>query len=191
MIKIGITGGIGSGKSVVSDLLELEGIPIYRADDESKRLTDTSPVVRNKLIALIDDRIYINDTLDRQRLAGLIFDDEGLLKKVNDIIHPVVLHDFQQWVTKQTSNFCALESAILFESNFEKEVDTILMVYASVELRLKRVRLRDGVSEAEVLKRMNNQLPNELKRERADFVIINDEIRPIIPQVERFCSFVV
>ena len=196
MIKIGITGGIGSGKSVVSNLLSLEGIPIYRADDESKHLTDTSPVIRKKLISLIDDSLFINDKLDRQRLAALIFNDETLLKKVNEIIHPEVKNDFLHWVARQASScnkrkYCALESAILFESNFEKEVDVVLMVYAPVELRLKRVRLRDGTSEEEILKRMRSQLPDDLKRAKADFVIINDDLQPLIPQVERFCSLVV
>ena len=198
MIKIGITGGIGSGKSVISTLLTMEGIPVYKADDESKRLTDTSPVVRKKLMALIDDSIFTHDKLDRQRLATLIFNDEALLKKVNGIIHPEVKDDFRQWVAKLPSAgadaklpsmFCALESAILFESNFEKEVDVILMVFAPVALRLKRVRLRDGVSEAEILKRMSNQMPDDLKREKADYVIINDDIQPVIPQVERFMKF--
>ena len=188
-IKIGITGGIGSGKSVISNLLTMEGIPVYKADDESKRLTDTSPVIRKKLIALIDDSIFTHNKLDRQRLATLIFNDEALLKKVNGIIHPEVREDFRQWVARQASTpsmCCALESAILFESNFEKEVDVILMVFAPVELRLKRVRLRDGISEAEILKRMSNQMPDDLKREKADYVIINDDIQPVIPQVEHF-----
>jgi len=189
MIKIGITGGIGSGKSIVSTLLALDGIPVYRADDESKRLTDTSPVIRKKLKSLIDDSIFIADKLDRQRLASLIFNDATLLKKVNSIIHPAVKQDFQQWVANQAANYCVIESAILFESNFEKEVDVILMVFAPVELRLKRILLRDGAPKAEILKRMNSQLPDEIKREKANFVIINDDIHPIIPQVEQFIRF--
>jgi len=186
MIKIGITGGIGSGKSVVSNLLALEGIPVYRADDESKRLTDSSPVIRKELIALFDDSIFINGRLDRQRLASQIFDNETLLKKVNGIIHPKVKKDFQQWVAKQTSACCALESAILFEANFEQEVDVVLMVYAPVELRLMRVQKRDGVPEAEIIKRMSRQMPDDLKCEKAHFVIINDDIQQVIPQVENF-----
>ena len=188
MIKIGITGGIGSGKSVVSSLLEIEDIPVYKADDESKRLTDTSLDIRKEMQAFIDDSIYINDRLDRQRLASLIFNDEALLKKVNGIIHPAVKKDFNEWVTKQVSEICALESAILFESGFEKEVDVVVLVYAPVELRLWRVIQRDGMSEAEVIKRMNSQLPDEQKREKADFVIINDDLHPLIPQIENFLS---
>jgi len=186
MNKIGITGGIGSGKSVISTLLAMEGIPVYLADDESKRLTDTSPFIREKLMALIDESIYINDLLDRCRLASLIFNDKTLLKKVNAIIHPVVMNDFNAWVAKQTAHFCALESAILFETGFNALVDVVLMVYAPVEIRLKRVMLRDGVSEAEVMKRMNRQLPDDIKRNQADYVIINDDIHPVIPQLEQF-----
>ena len=186
MIKIGITGGIGSGKTVVSSLLALEGIPVYVADDESKRLTDTSPDIREKLTALIDVSIYANGTLDRQRLASLIFSDETLLKHVNGIIHPVVKKDFETWMAQQSAKYCALESAILYESHFDNEVDVVLMVYAPVGLRLTRAMIRDGVSEAEILKRMNRQMSDNLIRKYADYVIINDDIHPIIPQVEAF-----
>ena len=186
MIKIGITGGIGSGKSVVSSLLTVAGIPVYVADNESKNLTDSSPVIQNKLKALFGDEIYSNGILDRKRLASLIFADEDILKKVNDIIHPVVRDDFQQWVSKQSTRRCAMESAILFESGFDKDVDVVLTVYAPVELRLTRTMLRDDANEADIMKRMNRQMPDALKREQADFVIINDDVQAIIPQVEQF-----
>ena len=181
---MGITGGIGSGKSVVASLLTMEGIPVYNADDESHRQTDASPAIREKLMSLIDDAIYTNDRLDRQRLASLIFTDETLLRQVNEIIHPVVRQDFKEWIANQTSMYCALESAILYESGFDKDVDVVLMVFAPVELRLTRAMKRDGVSEAEILKRMNRQTPDELKRNQADFVIINDGVQPLIPQIE-------
>jgi len=186
MIKIGITGGIGSGKSVVSSLLEMEAIPVYKADDESKRLVDTSRYIRKRIKALIDDSIYINDKLDRSRLASLIFSDEALLNKVNEIIHPVVKKDFEAWTSKQVSTCCGLESAILFESGFEKEVDVIVMVFAPVDLRITRVMLRDGLPEVEVIKRMNRQMPDEIKRQKADYVIINDDKHLLIPQIETF-----
>ena len=186
MIKAGITGGIGSGKSVVSTILAMSGIPVYPADDESKRLTDTSPFIKEGLMSLIDEAVYVEEKLDRQRLASIIFNDGALLKKVNEIIHPVVRSDFMEWAGKQTSNCCAMESAILFESGFDKGVDIVLMVYAPVELRLTRVMRRDGVPEAEVMKRMNRQMPDELKREQADVVIVNDGLQPLIPQIERF-----
>ena len=189
MIKIGVTGGIGSGKSVVSSLLAMSGIPVFTADDESKHLTDTSTEVQKKLKSLFGDDIYINETLDRRRLASLIFADNTLLKKANSIIHPVVREVFRKWVKEQTSGYCIMESAILFESGFDKEVDIILMIYAPVEVRMTRVMQRDGMTEAEVMKRMNRQMPDELKRKQSDFVIINDGVQALIPQIEEFIKF--
>ena len=186
MIKIGITGGIGSGKSIVSELLSKAGIPAYTADDESKRITDASPVIKKKLKSLLGDDIYVNDMIDRKHLASLIFTDDALLKKVNAIIHPVVRKDFKRWAAKQSSKRCALESAILFESGFYKEVDVILTVYAPVELRLSRAMQRDGATEADIMKRMNRQMPDALKRKQADFVIVNDGVQALIPQIEQF-----
>jgi dephospho-CoA kinase len=109
-----------------------------------------------------------------------------LLTKVDKIIHPVVNKDFKQWLRNQHTKLCAIESAILFEAGFDSEVDVVLMVYAPVELRLTRVIERDGLSEAEVMKRMNRQMSDVLKRDKADFVIINDGVQPLIPQVETF-----
>ena len=190
MIKIGITGGIGSGKSVVSSLLTSIGIPVYMADNEGKRLTETSPVIRKKLKALLGDDIYIDDKLDRKKLARLIFTDEELLKKVNSIIHPVVKSDFRKWASNQASKRCAFESAILFESGFDKEVDVIMTVYAPVELRLTRAMQRDDATESDIMKRMNRQMPDALKREQADFVIVNDGIQALMPQVEQFLKLI-
>ncbi|MDR1097914.1 MAG: dephospho-CoA kinase [Tannerella sp.] len=186
MIKIGITGGIGSGKSVVSSLLGMNRIPVYVADAESKRLSDTSPAIRKKLTDLFGSDIYVNDLLDRKRLASFVFSSEHVLKKVNGIIHPAVKKDFQAWVKQQKGNACAVESAILFESGFDKTVDVILLVYAPVELRLTRAMKRDGAVEADIMKRMNRQMPEELKRKEADYVIINDDVQALIPQVDRF-----
>ncbi|MDR1525954.1 MAG: dephospho-CoA kinase [Tannerella sp.] len=186
MIKIGITGGIGSGKTVISSLIAMNGIPVYMADTESKRLSDTSPVIRRKLMALFGNDLYVNDRLDRKRLASIIFSDAKALEKVNEIIHPVVKKDFQAWTKQQKSSVCAIESAILFETGFDKIVDIKLLVYAPVGLRLARVMERDGATEADIMKRMNRQMPDELKRKQADFVIINDEVDALLPQIDRF-----
>ncbi|MDR3266654.1 MAG: dephospho-CoA kinase [Tannerella sp.] len=190
MIRIGITGGIGSGKSVVSSLLAVYDIPVYLADIEGKRLSDESPVIRKKMIDLFGREIYVDDRLDRPKLATFVFGNEKLMEKVNKIIHPVVNKDFKNWVKHQETKFCALESAILFESGFEREVNVVLMVYASVELRLTRVMQRDNFSEAEVMKRMNRQLSDVLKREKSDYVIINDDKHPLIPQLEAFIKII-
>jgi len=184
MIKIGITGGLGSGKSVVSALLDMSGIPVYIADNESKELADTSPVIQMELKKLLGDDIYSDGKLERKQLASLIFGDDVILKKVNDIIHPVVRKNFDEWVLMQESKICAIESAILYESGFDYDVDVVIMVYAPVELRLTRAMNRDSATEAEIMKRMNRQMPDAFKREKADFVIINDDVQPLIPQVD-------
>ena len=199
MITIGLTGGIGSGKSVVASLLEVYGIPVYVADEESKRLLDSpnpnrvpNPVrietslLRERLTALLGDSIYGPDGLNRQRMASLIFNDANLLKQVNAIIHPEVAFHFKSWAARQTTKYVVLESAILFESNFNHLVDSCLMVYAPRKLRIHRVMKRDRVTEAEVWLRMKHQIPDEEKMERADYVIYNDEQQALIPQVEKW-----
>ena len=188
MIKVGITGGLGGGKSMVSALLNVSGIPVYVADNESKTLADTSLVIKEKLKKLLGDDLYVNEKLDRKQLASFIFNDEDILEKVNNIIHPVVKEDFHKWVLMQETEICAIESAILFESGFDDDVDVVIMVYAPVELRLTRAMKRDGATEAEIMKRMNRQMPDAFKREKADFVIINDDVQPLIPQIERILN---
>jgi len=186
---IGITGGIGSGKSVVSSLLELSGIPVYSADTAGRRLTDTSPIIRRKLQDLFGNDIYVDGKLDRKRVASLSFDNEMMLDKLNGIIHPVVRDDFRAWVAARNVKYCAMESAILYEAGFEKEVELVLMVYAPLELRISRVMRRDGMTEADVMRRMNSQMPDDIKREKADFVIVNDDIQPLIPQIDQFVDY--
>ena len=129
MVKIGITGGIGSGKSVVATLLRLYGIPVYIADEESKRLTNSSPVIRRALVDLVGEAVYDADgKLDKPRLANFIFGQPEHLARVNAIIHPEVNRDFLDWSERQEKAFCAIESAILFESGFDRIVDVKLMV---------------------------------------------------------------
>lgn len=189
MTTIGVTGGIGSGKSVVVSLLATYGYPVYLADEESKRLVDTSSVIRERLSTLLDADIYGTNGLNRRRMASLIFSNPPLLEKVNAIIHPEVARHFRAWVQRQSAAVAAaLESAILFESGFDREVDWRVAVYAPRTLRLQRAMARDGVTESEILRRMANQWPDEMKTERADFVIYNDDTQPLIPQVERIIS---
>ena len=167
MIKIGITGGIGSGKSVVASLLALSGVPVYIADEESKWLTNNSPVIREKLTALFGPEIY----------------NPEQLQQVNQIIHPEVNRHFSAWVERQTSPLCAIESAILFESGFYKVVDISLMVYAPRELRIERALGRDSASREEIERRINSQMSDEEKKDRSDYVIYNDNRQALIPQV--------
>lgn len=184
MTVIGITGGIGSGKSVVSRLLETYGVPVYDADRESKRLTVSSLVIRERLTALLGADIYSPEGLNRALMAERIFRDAPLLEQVNAIIHPEVSRDFDCWKAGVQTDVCALESAILFESGFNKKVDLSLTVYAPEEVRIGRVMARDGMSEADVRQRMRRQWPDERKKALADKIVLNDERTPLIPQIE-------
>ncbi|MDR1103219.1 MAG: dephospho-CoA kinase [Tannerella sp.] len=182
---IGITGGIGSGKSLVVTLLGTYDMPAYVADEESKRLVATHPVIRERLTALLGADIYGADGLNRRRMASLIFHDSLLLTQVNAIIHPEVARHFREWVSQQSAPYAVIESAILFESGFDRQVDLRVTVYAPRALRLQRVMARDGLTETDVLRRMENQWTDEVKKAKSDYVIINDGKQALIPQTER------
>lgn len=183
-IKIGITGGIGSGKSVVSRLLEVMDTPVYVSDVESKRLTVCDVQIRSKLIALLGEGVYIDGELNRQLLASYIFGNPKNISVVNNIIHPRVREDFRRWAEVRNSfPLLGMESAILFESGFASEVDAVVMVYAPKEIRIERVMQRDSVSIEQVERRISSQMDDEEKRGKADYVIINDGKSPLIPQV--------
>lgn len=190
MIKIGITGGIGSGKSVVATLLRLYGIPVYIADEESKRLTNSSPVIRRALVDLVGEAVYDADgKLDKPRLANFIFGQPEHLARVNAIIHPEVNRDFLDWSERQEKAFCAIESAILFESGFDRIVDVKLMVLAPLEIRLERAIARDHALREALERRIKSQMADEEKASRSDFVIHNDGRQALIPQVENFIGW--
>lgn len=173
---IGITGGIGSGKSYVSAFLkERFGIPVYDCDSEAKRLTASDPEIQEKLTALVGKDVFQNGELNRQLLANFLFADLENASEVNAIIHPTVLRDFRKWVEqKQELPAVALESAILYESGFDACADTILFVDAPEDVRLGRAMLRDTATEEKIRARMKMQSP-ELNRLRADFIIDNSQ----------------
>ena len=183
MIKIGITGGIGSGKSVVASLFQLLGVPFYIADEESKRLTSQSMTIRRQLIAHYGEAIYTAEGLNKPLLAAKIFQDPAQRRIVNGIIHPEVKHHFEAWAAQQETPLCAIESAILFESGFDQVVDTHLMVYAPKALRIERATARDAASREAIQQRIESQMADEEKRELADHLIYNDNQQPLIPQV--------
>ena len=189
MITIGLTGGIGSGKSAVGSLLELYDMSVYIADEESKQLLASSPLIREQLTAILGSSIYDADGLNRRLMASLIFNDAKLLEQVNAVIHPQVALHFKQWLSRQTATFAVLESAILFESGFNHLVDIRILVYAPCELRIKRVMARDGITANEVIQRMQYQIPDEKKKILSDYVIYNDDTHALIPQIERWYYF--
>lgn len=184
MIKIGITGGIGSGKSTVSEIFSLFGIPVYIADAESKKLVNTSPTVRKKLTEVFGKDLYRNGTLDKALFASMIFNDKKKLEIANGIIHPEVEKDFLAWISKHKDYpIIAKEAAILFESGFNKFVDAVITVYTPLEQRIQRTVERDAVSREKVLERINSQMPDEEKVKLSDFTIVNDETQSLISQV--------
>jgi dephospho-CoA kinase len=186
--KIGLTGGIGAGKSTVAHILLAMGYPVYFSDDRSKQLTQTHPEIRKGLTELIGEQIYKGNQLDRSALALAIFSDDTLRVKVNQIIHPIVRLDFDLWVEEQTYPLVFNEAAILFETGASERFDAMILVTAPEELRIQRVMKRDLCSREEVVNRIKHQWTDEQKMQSADVVIVNDDVQPIIKQVEHMLT---
>lgn len=183
-IKLGITGGIGSGKSVVCRLLEVMGIPVYISDEETKRLMATDFFIRQELIALLGEEVYAGGILNKPLLASYLFGSPEHAMQVNGIIHPRVKEDFRRWVSDHSAfPMVGIESAILIEAGFAGEVDVVIMVYAPEEVRIERAVKRDTTSRELIEKRIRSQMSDEVKRKQADFVIANDGETPLIPQL--------
>lgn len=185
MKKIGLTGGIGAGKSVVARIILAMGYPVYFSDERAKELTSQHPDIRRELTNLLGKEIYRDGKLDRGKMAALIFEDDTIREGVNKIIHPVVRKDFSDWAVKQGSDLVFNEAAILFETGAYKRFNANVLVTAPMELRLQRVMNRDNVTREEVLRRIDKQWHDDLKRPLADHVILNDERTPLIVQVEQ------
>lgn len=172
MLKIGLTGGIGSGKTTIAKAFHDSGYPVYIADTEASRLMNHAPEIRKALTALFGESIYRPDrTLDKQQLASLIFHDAALLRQVNGIVHPAVMQDFLEWCGKQQASLVFFESAILFEAGLNSCFDAVICVTADLPTRIERVMKRDGVSAEKVNERIRNQAGNDEKSHRADFVV--------------------
>lgn len=184
MMIVGLTGGIGSGKSTVAGFFSEQGIPIYEADHEAKALMNRSKVIRRKLIALFGKRAYKKDGLNRAYIAKKIFNDEALLAQMNRIVHPKVGAHFKRWIKKQNSPYIIKEAAILFESGSYKDCDLIITVTAPKVMRVKRVTKRDGSTEDEVLAIMRNQYSDAERIPKSDFVINNSELEKTKNQVQ-------
>jgi dephospho-CoA kinase len=183
-IKIGITGGIGSGKTVISKLLATMGIPVYLSDIESKRITVKNLHIRSELISLLGREIYVNGELNKPLLANYLFSNADHARTINNIIHPQVKIDFRNWAISFSSYpIVAMESAILIESGFANEVDKIIMVYSPLEVRIKRTIERDSTNKEAVMQRIQHQMNDEKKINMADYIIMNDNDAPLIPQV--------
>ena len=183
MKKIGITGGIGSGKTYVTEVFQSLGIPVFYADIHAKKLMISS----EKLIKLLKEEfgndIYENAELDTEKLASIVFSNSDRLQKLNSLVHPIVKKEFNNWCKKQTSSYVIKEAAILFESKSHLGLDAIICVSAPLELRMKRLFKRDNSSEKEIKKRIENQISQEEKEKLSDYIIVNDEKELLLPKI--------
>ncbi|WP_336128749.1 dephospho-CoA kinase [Mesoflavibacter sp. CH_XMU1422-2] len=180
---VGLTGGIGSGKTTIANFFKELGVPIYIADTEAKALMNRSKVIKRKLIALFGDNAYQNGKLNRDFLSKQIFNNKDLLQKMNAIVHPKVASHFKRWVKKQEAPYVISEAAILFENGSYKKYDYIITVTAPEEVRLKRVMSRDSASKEKVKSVMNNQWKDEEKIKLSDYVIQNINLEEAKAQV--------
>ena len=184
MISIAITGGIGSGKTYVSNMFQERGVPIYNADTEAKRLMVQDDVIRKELIALVGEEVYQGTELNKPLLASYLFSSAEHVQQINSIVHPRVKADFVEWLKARREYAVAgIESAILFEAGFRDSVDSVIMVSAPEELRLARAMKRDGATEQQIRSRMSAQMNEDEKIKMADFVIHNDETKPLDEQI--------
>ncbi len=182
--KVGITGGIGSGKSTVSQLFHFLGIPVYYADEEAKKLMVEDKQLIQDIKAAFGEEAYLDHELNRAYLAKLVFKDNVLLEQLNSIVHPALAKHYEKWHARQKMvPYTLKEAAILIEMGGSKTMDNIITVFAPEALRIKRVMERDGVSKEAVLDRISKQMPEEEKVKKADFVIVNDGQQSLLHQV--------
>jgi dephospho-CoA kinase len=183
MLLIGVTGGIGSGKSTVCNLFRCLEIPVFNADEAGRELLANDSRVIEKVATIFGKQVILNGTPDRKKIAEIVFTNPAKLAELSAIIHPAVRKKFAAWAAEQKSPYVIDEAAILFETGIYKKLDYTILVQAPEELRIKRIVQRDGTNEAAIKDRMKNQWSEEQKKGLANFVIINDDINPVMPQV--------
>lgn len=184
MLKVGVTGGIGSGKTLVCNVFSTLGIPVFNADDEAKTIINTDKDVISAIKDLFGNDIYVNNSIDRKRLAEIIFNNEQSLTKINSLIHPKVRIAFKRWCLQYGNlPYVIQEAAILFETDAYKELDLTITVQASEVTRIKRVMQRDIVTQEKIKERIKNQMSDKERLKLADFVINNDDDTMVLPQI--------
>ncbi len=181
--RLGVTGGIGSGKTTVCRVFRVLGIPVFVADTVARDLMDSEPDIRASINLIIGKDLYANGTLDRKELARVIFNRPDLLRKVNSTVHPAVLRRFDLWAAASESPYVIMEAAILFEAGADTLVDRVVTISAPVEERISRVMGRNELTREEVIRRINNQLEDEKREEQSYYVINNSDNEMIIPEI--------
>ena len=183
VLRVGLTGGIGSGKSTVAQIFEVLGIPIYYADISAKKLMNENADLRSSITNIFGEQAYTNNILDRKYISSIVFSDPAKLQQLNTLVHPATKKDGEAWMQEQTSPYAIHEAALIFEAKVSDRLDLVIGISSPTELRIKRAMERDKVSREEVLKRMEQQLEEEVKMSKCDFILINDEQQLLIPQV--------
>jgi len=183
VLKVGLTGGIGSGKSTVAQIFEVLGIPVYYADIEAKRLMNEDAELITSISKNFGEQAYTNNLLNRKYVSSIVFSDPAKLELLNSIVHPATKKDSEKWMNQQSTLYAIHEAALIFEAKVSDRLDYVIGVSSPKELRIKRAMQRDDVSYDEVVKRMNKQFDEETKISKCDFVLINDEKQLLIPQV--------
>ena len=183
MKKIGLTGGIGSGKSTIAEVFKVLNIPVYNSDERAKALMNENPLLMKEISKIFGTHIYQNGELNRAELGAIVFKNPELLQQLNAVVHPVVGDDFNAWCNNQQSKYVIKEAAIIFETGINKMLDGVIAVIAPDELRIKRVLKRPGMTEELIKDRMSRQLATETLVDKANWLINNDETVLVIPQV--------
>lgn len=183
-LKVGVTGGIGSGKSLVCSIFKVLQVPVFEADMVAKNIMNSNHEIRQELIGLLGENVYSEQgIIDTKRMAEIIFNDKEIIQKVNQIIHPAVRNSFITWCQDQSTDYVIQEAAILFESGAYQLMDFNILITAPEELRIKRVMERDGAKKQQIIARMANQWGDEKKIKLADFIIYNDECNFLLTQI--------
>ncbi len=184
MYQVGLTGGIGSGKTLVCNVLEKLGVPVYYADSAARRLMNSNTDLINKIVGMFGKEAYKEESINRLYLAEQVFGNPQKLSDLNSVVHPVVREDYNSWaISQKDAAYVVEEAAILFESGANRFMDEIVWVYAPDTLRIKRVMERDGVDEKSVRRRMKYQMDDEERKGLADYIIHNDETEMLLPQI--------
>ena len=183
MLRVGITGGIGSGKSTVARIFEVLGIPVYYADAAAKRLMNEDEEIKKSIIAQFGPESYKDGKLNRAYISPIVFSDSSQLEKLNAVTHPATIRDANEWMQKQNTAYTIKEAALIFESGSVEFLDYVIGVYTPLPLRVQRIMQRDGITREEVAQRMSRQLDENIKMKLCDSILVNDEQQLLIPQV--------
>ncbi len=182
-LRIGITGGIGSGKTTVARIFEVLGIPVYYADDAAKKIMNEDEALKLEIIKNFGAESYSEGKLNRAYLGSIVFKNKKKLSILNALVHPATIRCSNTWMKNQVTHYAIREAALIFESGVQAQLDYVIGVSAPVDLRIRRAMQRDNLSHEQVMERMDRQINETIKMRLCDFVIVNDEKKPVIPQV--------